>query len=106
MLSIPRSSIVILIRLYQSIQLERVLNFWSFEKIGYNILRFNTNYLWLAAATNNGVKIWNIENENINLSTQINIQSDDVKTGCITINLDKEMQPGNFFNKSDKFSSI
>jgi len=45
-----------------------------------NSLAFNTNYQWLAAATDNGVKIWDIANDSQNLFAQIKVQSDDERT--------------------------
>lgn len=42
-----------------------------------NSLAFNTNYQWLAAATDTGVKIWDIANESQNLFAQIKVQGDD-----------------------------
>jgi len=53
-----------------------------------NSLAFNTNYQWLAAATDKGVQIWDIANESQNLFAQIKVQSDEDKqkaSNCISV---------------------
>jgi len=41
-----------------------------------NAVQFNTTYQWLAAATDTGIKIWDIANESQNLFAQIKISND------------------------------
>merc|ERR1719152_25947 len=53
-----------------------------------NSLAFNTNYQWLAAATDNGVRIWDIANESQNLFAQIKVQGDDDRSKaprCVSV---------------------
>merc|ERR1711988_1429590 len=42
-----------------------------------NAVQFNTTYQWLAAATDTGIKIWDIANESQNLFAQIKISNED-----------------------------
>jgi len=42
-----------------------------------NAVNFNTTYQWLAAATDTGIKIWDIANESQNLFAQIKITNED-----------------------------
>merc|ERR1712226_1429437 len=42
-----------------------------------NAVNFNTTYQWLAAATDTGIKIWDIANESQNLFAQIKISNED-----------------------------
>lgn len=53
-----------------------------------NSLAFNTNYQWLAVATDNSVKIWDISTDSPNLFAQIKVQSDDERAKpekCISV---------------------
>jgi len=42
-----------------------------------NAVNFNTTFQWLAAATDTGIKIWDIANESQNLFAQIKISNED-----------------------------
>lgn len=53
-----------------------------------NSLSFNTNYQWLAAATDNGVKIWDIANDGQGFFAQIKVLGDDERAKapkCTTV---------------------
>merc|ERR1712048_112733 len=53
-----------------------------------NAVQFNTTYQWLAAATDTGIKIWDIANESQNLFAQIKITNEDGQAKaprCISI---------------------